>query len=100
MASACALAMFRGKNIFISRLSRSAERSKRHFTGGVVEGNGICSTAFCESAALRGKVFAEFQRAEPSQSSLRDASSPERGSFIRANRKMPKSSPFGGAGTA
>ena len=23
------------------------------FTGGVVEGNGICSAAFCESAALR-----------------------------------------------
>ena len=36
----------------ISRLSRSAERSKRIFTGGVVEGNGICSAAFCESAAL------------------------------------------------
>ena len=25
------------------------------FTGGVVEENGICSAAFCESAALRGK---------------------------------------------
>ena len=25
------------------------------FTGGVVMGNGICSAAFCESAALRGK---------------------------------------------
>ena len=34
----------------------------------------------------------------PSQASLRDASSPEGGSFIRADRKMPKSSPFGGAG--
>ncbi len=53
MASACALAIFSGKIIFISRLSRSAERSKRIFTGGVVEGNGICSAAFCESAALR-----------------------------------------------
>ena len=52
MASACALAIFSGKIIFISRLSRSAERSKRIFTGGVVEGNGICSAAFCESAAL------------------------------------------------
>ncbi len=37
----------------ISRLSRSAERSKRIFTGGVVTENGICSAAFCESAALR-----------------------------------------------
>ena len=36
----------------ISRLSRSAERSKRLFTGGVVTENGICSAAFCESAAL------------------------------------------------
>ena len=43
MASACALAMFSGKNIFISRLSRSAERSKRIFTEGVVKGNGRCS---------------------------------------------------------
>ena len=34
MASACALAIFSGKIIFISRLSRSAERSKRIFTGG------------------------------------------------------------------
>ena len=37
----------------ISRLSRSAERSKRIFTGGVVEGNGSCRAAFYESAALR-----------------------------------------------
>ena len=31
-----ALRIFRGKIIFISRLSRSAERDKRIFTGGVV----------------------------------------------------------------
>ena len=41
----------------ISRLSRPAGRSKRIFTGGVVEENGICSAAFCESAALRGNPF-------------------------------------------
>ena len=46
------------------------------FTGGVVAANCICSAAFCESTALREKFFVEFQRAEPSQSSLRDASSP------------------------
>ena len=40
----------------ISRLSRSAERSKRIFTGGVVAANGICSAAFCESAALRASA--------------------------------------------
>ena len=56
MASACALAIFSGKIIFISRLSRSAERSKRIFTGGVVTGNSICSTAFCESTALRASA--------------------------------------------
>ena len=52
----------------ISRLSRSAERDKRIFTGGVVTGNGSCSAAFCESAALRGI---------PPQSLLRKASSPK-----------------------
>ena len=41
MASACALAIFSGRIIFISRLSRSAERSKRIFTGGVATVSGI-----------------------------------------------------------
>ena len=40
----------------ISRLSRSAERSKRIFTGGVVTPNCICSAAFYESAALRASA--------------------------------------------
>ena len=38
------------------------------FTGGVVEENGSCSAAFCESAALRGKFFAKFQWAKLPQS--------------------------------
>ena len=58
MASAYALAIFSGKIIFISRLSRSAERDKRIFTGGAVTANGICSAAFCESAALGVSVLA------------------------------------------
>ena len=33
MASACALAMNSGRITYISRLSRSAERSKRYFHG-------------------------------------------------------------------
>ncbi len=37
MASACALAIFSGRIILFSRLSRSAERSKRIFTGRVVK---------------------------------------------------------------
>ena len=47
-----------GRAVCVSRWrgfapTSSAERSKRIFTGGVVEGYGICSAAFCESAALR-----------------------------------------------
>ena len=52
MRAAFALRIISGRIIFISRLSRSAERSKRIFTGGVVAANGICSAAFCESATL------------------------------------------------
>ena len=48
-----ALGIFSGKIILYLRLERSAERSKRIFTGGVVAANGICNAAFCESAALR-----------------------------------------------
>ena len=49
----CALHIISGIIIYNSRLSRPAGRSKRIFTGGVVTENGICSAAFCESAALR-----------------------------------------------
>ena len=50
-----------GRAVCVSRWrdfvpTSSAERSKRIFTGGVVEGNGICSAAFCESAALRASA--------------------------------------------
>ena len=40
MASAYALAIFSGKIIFISRLSRPAGRDKRIFTSGVAEQRG------------------------------------------------------------
>ena len=54
MASACALAIISGKKIFIFGIAERL-RALRYpiFTGGVVEGNGRCSAAFCESAALR-----------------------------------------------
>ncbi len=70
-------------------------RTARHcvFTGGVVEENGSCSAAFCESAARR-KSAADFQLAEPSPSSLRDATSPEGGGFAllaARSRKAPLS---------
>ena len=89
-----------GRAVCVSRWrgfapTNSAERSKRLFTRGVVTENGIYSTAFCESAALREKVFAEFQRAEPSQSSLRDASSPEGGALSALTGRCVKAPPSG-----
>ena len=53
MASACALAMFSGKNIYNFAILENLRIFQNClFTGGVVEGNGICRAAFCESAAL------------------------------------------------
>ena len=48
--------MFSGKIIFNFGIAERL-RTLRYsiFTGGVVEGSGRCSAAFCESAALRGK---------------------------------------------
>ena len=54
MCSACALAMFSGKNIYNFAILENLRIFQNClFTGGVVEENGICSAAFCESAALR-----------------------------------------------
>ncbi len=55
----CALGIHSGKIILNSAMPDSL-RAVRHciFTEGVVEGNGICSAAFCESAALRLGVLA------------------------------------------
>ena len=92
MASACALAIFSGKIIFICSFETPAEfggAKPRHlltqttpllesptgafiaaqpqpfrnyfFTGGVVEGNGSCRAAFCESAAGEHCRFAPSQ---------------------------------------
>ena len=48
--------MFSGKIIYNFGIAERL-RALRYpiFTGGVVMGNSICSAAFCESAALRGK---------------------------------------------
>ena len=54
MASACALAMFSGKNIYNFAILENLRIFQNClFTGGVVEENGICGAAFYESAALR-----------------------------------------------
>ena len=43
------------RKIILNRAMPERLRTLRHciFTGGVVEGNSICSAAFCESVALR-----------------------------------------------
>ena len=57
MASACALAMFSGKNIYNFAILENLRIFQNClFTGGVVEENGRCSAAFCESAALRASA--------------------------------------------
>ena len=54
MASACALTMFSGKNIYNFAILENLRIFQNClFTGGFVKGNSICSAAFCESAALR-----------------------------------------------
>ena len=54
MCSAFALHIFSGKNILNFGFQESLRTFlKPIFTGGVVTENGICSAAFCESAALR-----------------------------------------------
>ena len=53
MCSAALCTSIAEELFIISRLSRSAERSKRIFTGGVVAKNGRCSAASYGSAALR-----------------------------------------------
>jgi len=51
-----ALAIFSGKIIYNFGVQESLRTFLNPiFTGGVVTGNGRCSAAFCESAALRGK---------------------------------------------
>ena len=51
-----ALRINSGKNIFNFGVLKSLRAFQNPIsTGGVVEENGICSAAFCESAALRGK---------------------------------------------
>ena len=52
-----ALRINQGKNIYNFGIPERL-RTLRYFifTGGVVEKNGICSAAFCESAALRASA--------------------------------------------
>ena len=55
MRAACALRIFSGKIIYNFAILENLRIFQNClFTGGVVKENGICSAAFCESAALRG----------------------------------------------
>ena len=55
----CTLRIFSGKNILNFGFQESLRTFlKPIFTGGVVTENGICSAAFCESAALRASILA------------------------------------------
>ena len=59
MRSAFALRIFSGKNIYNFAILENLRIFQNClFTGGVVEKNGICSAAFCESAELRVSVLA------------------------------------------
>ena len=54
MRSAFALRIFSGRIIYNFAILENLRIFQNClFTGGGVEGNGICSAAFCESAALR-----------------------------------------------
>ena len=54
MRAAFALRIFSGKNIYNFAILENLRIFQNClFTGGVVKENGICSAAFCESAALR-----------------------------------------------
>ena len=94
MRSAFALRIFSGKNIYNFGIPERL-RTLRYsiFTGGVVEENGSCRAAFCESAALGGI---------PPQSLLRKASSPKGTPYGNAGNfaATAKSRPLGEGGIA
>ena len=94
MRAAFALRIFSGKDIYNFAILENLRIFQNClFTGGVVEENGICSAAFCESAALRGI---------PPQSLLRKASSPKGTPYGTAGNfaATAKSRPLGEGGIA
>ena len=77
MRSAFALRIFSGKNIYNFAILENLRIFQNClFTGGVVEGNGICSAAFCENAALRESFWLN-------RKVYGSARSPERADFPR-----------------
>ena len=99
MRSAFALRINSGKNIYNFGIAERL-RALRYpiFTGGGRKGKRQVQRRFLRKRGAAEEVFVWRKRAEPSPSLLRKSTSPERGRFCSTYRKMPKSSPFGGAG--
>ena len=64
-----------------------------------MEGNGICSAAFCESAALRGSVLALSGANAPALPKGEPLAKPEALHLNREVYRHAKGSPFGRAVT-
>ena len=75
-----------GRIIFYSRLSRSAERSKRIFTGGAVPGSCICC---CWPAVNAQREWVLLRESEPSQSRLTPRQLSRRASFLAVRKSWP-----------
>ena len=77
-----ALGIFSGIGFFIRDSEKPAGFSESPFHGWGREGKRQLQRRFLRKRGAAEEACTGFQRAEPSQSSLRDASSPERGSFF------------------
>ena len=95
MAFACALAMFSGRIILNFAFVAACGPLQTHFHGRGRRGKRQLQRRFLRKRGAAGNVFAEFQRAEPSQSSLRDASSPEGGALSALTGRCVKAPPSG-----
>ena len=95
MRAAFALRIFSGKIIYISRLSRPAGRSKRYFHGRGRGGKRQVQRRFLRKRGAAEEASAWRKRAEPSPSSLRDATSPEGGGFALLTGRWRKAPPSG-----
>ena len=80
------LCAYSAERLFLFRVCRGLRAAPNAiFTGGVVEGSGICSACFLRKRGAAGEASAWRKRAEPSPSSLRDATSP----FCRCATSSP-----------
>ena len=90
MRSAFALRINSGRIIFVFGIAEHL----RAFRYPIFTGRGVKASGSCCAGSLQKHPHGGV----PSPSSLRDATSPERGRFHSTYRQMAKSSSFGGAG--